>query len=148
MMYALGNGNYEAGKKEIADYLVKLGISSSEFNIDDACGLSRLNGISAHAMTELLIQAYHSVNKKVFLKSLPVAGVSGTMKNFTDSPPLKDNLRCKTGYFQRVRSFAGYMQTQSGKTIAVCVLYNNFNVSPAQIKNITKNLFETLYQKL
>ncbi|GIV29561.1 MAG: peptidase M15 [Bacteroidia bacterium] len=148
MMYALGNGNYESGKKEVADYLVKSGISSSEFNIDDACGLSRLNGISAHAMTELLIQGYQSMNKDIFLKSFPVAGVSGTMKSFTDSPPLKDKLRCKTGYFQRVRSFAGYMQTQSGKTIAICVLYNNFNVSPAQIKNITKNFFETLYQNL
>lgn len=147
LLYQLGNGDYEKGKRELLTFAKKLGIANNEISIDDACGLSRLNGISTNAMTELLIKAYQSPYKSIFLKSLPVAGESGTMRNFSNTPPLKGNLKCKTGYFQRVRSFAGYMNTQSGKTIAFCIIYNNFNISSEKIKQITKSFLETLYQK-
>lgn len=147
LLYQIGNGSYEAGKKEMIKLTVKYNIEK-EINIDDACGLSRLNGLSAHAMTEWLIKIYQSPFQSIFLKSLPVAGESGTMKNFTDKAPLKGNLRCKTGYFERVRSYAGYMHTQSGKTIAFCMIYNNFNASNEKIKQMSKLFFETLYQQL
>lgn len=145
MMYAFGNGNYELAKKELLNFAIQMGIPQNEIFIDDACGLSRLNGISANALTALLCYAYKSKNFSVFFNSLPTAGESGTMKNFTDDLPLKGNLKCKTGYFQRVRSFAGYLKTQSGKTLAVSLMFNNFNISNSKIKQITKTFFETVY---
>lgn len=145
MLMALGNGNYEKGKKEILNFVIKQGVNSNEIYTDDACGLSRLNGISANAVTELLMKAYYVKNYQVFLKSLPVAGESGTMKKFTNELPLKGNLKCKTGYFQRVRSYAGYLNTKSGKTLAICIIYNNFTTNSEKIKQITKTFLESLY---
>ncbi|GIV26364.1 MAG: D-alanyl-D-alanine carboxypeptidase DacB [Bacteroidia bacterium] len=146
MLFAIGNGNYEQGKIEVINFLKKLNTNTNEINIDDACGLSRLNGISTDALCQLLVQMYVSKRGEVFLKSLPVAGENGTMKNFSDTFPLKGNLRCKTGYIQRVRTYSGYMTTKSGKTLAVCVFFNNFNNGIEKIKHTTKIFFETLYQ--
>lgn len=146
MLYVLGNGDYDNGKKILLETLIKKGIDKNEVNIDDACGLSRLDGISANAMTEFLIKAYSSPYKNILLNGLPVAGESGTMKNFSDTAPLKGNLKCKTGYFARVRTFAGFLNTKTGKTLAVCIMFNNFNASLDKIKQSTKQFFETLYQ--
>lgn len=146
LLWAIGKGNYEKGKKEIINYLVQEYLNPQEVNIDDACGLSRLDGISADLLSSLLVKIYSSKNKEVFLNSLPISGESGTMKNFSNTFPLKNNLKCKTGYIQRVRTYAGYMNTKSGKTISVCLMYNNFNTSSEKIKQISKIFFETLYE--
>jgi D-alanyl-D-alanine carboxypeptidase/D-alanyl-D-alanine-endopeptidase (penicillin-binding protein 4) len=146
MLYALGNGNYENGKKIIMNFLKEKNINTNEINIDDACGLSRLNGISADVMTQLLNLIFNSKNKNIFQNSLPISGESGTMKNFSNSPPLSGNLMCKTGYIQRVRTYAGFLKTKSGKILSVCLMYNNFNTSNEKIKQISKIFFETLYQ--
>ncbi|MCX7728373.1 MAG: D-alanyl-D-alanine carboxypeptidase/D-alanyl-D-alanine-endopeptidase [Bacteroidia bacterium] len=145
MVYAIGNGDYNQGKKVVYNTLIKIGIHPSEINIDDGCGLSRNNGVSANAMTDLLITMYNSANKEVYLNSLPVAGKTGTMKNFSDTYPLKDNLRCKTGYFKRTRTYAGYMNTKTGKTLSICIMFNNASISSEQIKQFTKDFFQTMY---
>ncbi len=145
IMWALGKGNYDKGKKEIISYLKQYAINDKEINIDDACGLSRLNGISADVLTALLSKFYIK-NKEWAFTILPVAGESGTMKKFSDTAPLKGHLMCKTGYIERVRTYAGYLKVKSGKVLAVSVMYNNFNVSSEKIKQISKTFFETLYQ--
>ncbi len=146
ILWAIGKGDYEKGKKEIINYLKQEDLNTQEVNIDDACGLSRLNGISADIFSSLLVKMYNKKNKEVFLNSLPVSGESGTMKHFSNTFPLKGNLRCKTGYIQRVRTYAGYINTKSGKPLAICLMYNNFNLSSEKIKQISKRFFETLYK--
>ena len=145
IVYALGNGNYDKGKKEIIQFLKQQNINTDEINIDDGCGLSRLNGVSADVLTQLLSKIYQKSYSTIFWNSLPIAGESGTMKNFANTPPLANNLRCKTGYVQRVRTYAGYLKTKSGKILAVAVMFNNFNTSTEKLKNYTKAFFETIY---
>ncbi len=147
-LYALGDGNYELGKKKITSYLSKNKFPVDEIFIDDACGLSRLNGISPYLMCSLLqtILLKKDKNSEVFLNSIPVAGSSGTLKNFGKNSLLENNLHAKTGYMKRVRSYTGYLTAASGKKIIFCLIFNNFNCSTEKIKQISKTFFETLYQ--
>ncbi len=146
ILTALGKGNSEKGKEVIKTYLKHSGTNVNEVNIDDGCGLSRLNLLSADALNQLLLKIYHTAHQSYFLKSLPVAGESGTMKRYTDTAPLKGNLKCKTGYIQGVRTYAGYLKTKSGKILSFCLFFNNFTLPTEKIKQTSKIFFETLYE--
>jgi D-alanyl-D-alanine carboxypeptidase/D-alanyl-D-alanine-endopeptidase (penicillin-binding protein 4) len=76
-----------------------------------------------------------------------VAGKNGTLQKVGKGTALENNLRAKTGYINKVRSFAGYMKTKSGKNIAFSFIINNFDApfSVAQ-KKMTDFMLE-MYDK-
>lgn len=146
IVYALGKGNYENGKKILRTFLKQSGLNTNELYIDDGCGLSRVNSLSADVLSQLLVQMYQSAHKETFIHSLPIAGESGTMKRFAKTAPLKGNLKCKTGSIQRVRSYAGYLTTKTGRLFAFAIIFNNLNSSSRKVKNTLRKFLETLYQ--
>jgi D-alanyl-D-alanine carboxypeptidase/D-alanyl-D-alanine-endopeptidase (penicillin-binding protein 4) len=62
---------------------------------------------------------------KTFYDGLPVAGESGTMRNVADQTSAAGNIHAKSGYMSRVRSYAGYVTTKSGKLLTFAMIMNN-----------------------
>jgi D-alanyl-D-alanine carboxypeptidase/D-alanyl-D-alanine-endopeptidase (penicillin-binding protein 4) len=60
----------------------------------------------------------------VFVDSLPVVGVDGTMKHRLKAEPIVGNAWIKTGSLNGVRSIAGYVTAASGRRLAVVMLVN------------------------
>ena len=114
---------------------------SNNFHLEDGSGLSRFNMIQVNEMIELL-----KVNQKddAFLSSLSVAGESGTLKYYFNTPTLRNNLMGKSGYMQGVRSYAGYLTNQKGEKIAFTVVANNVTEKDADIKYLIKKWLEEL----
>ena len=54
------------------------------------------------------------------------------------------NIRAKSGYMTRVRSYAGYVTDTRGRKLAFAVLANNYDCSAAQMKDY----IETIMVKL
>ena len=46
----------------------------------------------------------------------------------------KASLRAKTGSMNRVRSYAGYVKTKTGKDLAFSIIVNNYNCRSARMK--------------
>jgi D-alanyl-D-alanine carboxypeptidase/D-alanyl-D-alanine-endopeptidase (penicillin-binding protein 4) len=69
-----------------------------------------------------------SAYPEVFEKSLPLAG-DGTLSVFSSDNFARVGLRAKSGSMTRVRCYAGYLETRSGKTLAFTVMLNNFSCS-------------------
>ncbi len=117
--------------------------------VDDGSGLSRSNAISAADMVELLI--YIKRDGKYFdefLYSLPEAGKEGTLKNYFKDNIFEARLMAKSGSMTRVRSYAGYLQTISGKELVFCIIVNNFTGSSRNIvAHIEDILKETILTK-
>jgi D-alanyl-D-alanine carboxypeptidase/D-alanyl-D-alanine-endopeptidase (penicillin-binding protein 4) len=73
-------GDDERGVDLIRLWLSKQGIKTSGLALRDGCGLSRLNLVTPQATTELLVAIRKTNSARVFVESLPVAGVDGTLQ--------------------------------------------------------------------
>lgn len=84
--------------------------------------------IRPKAMADLLEFMYRHQSFDIYKSSLPVAGVSGTMKGLAKRSP--DNFAIgrawiKTGRLNDVNAMAGYVQGNSGKWYAVVAIVNH-----------------------
>lgn len=143
------SGSTEKGIEVIREFLSSAGVSSDGMFMEDGSGLSPLNAVSSEAMVSLLYQ----MKKKgrhfsEFYASLPEAGMEGTLKNNFRDPVFGSRLRAKSGSMTRVRSYAGYLTTDSGKELIFCIIVNNFSGSHqrviSHIEEILKEVIETM----
>jgi len=111
----------------------------------DGSGLSRMNTISTHQLVDMLNYfAKDSAMSSDFYNSLPVAGVSGTLRRMADSTLAEGNLHAKSGSMTRVKSYAGYLKTKSGKSLTFAVIANNTLWDDKQLKQICEKLFSLM----
>jgi D-alanyl-D-alanine carboxypeptidase/D-alanyl-D-alanine-endopeptidase (penicillin-binding protein 4) len=76
-----------------------------------------------------------------FYASLPDAGKNGTLKNYFRDPIFENRLKAKSGSMTRVRSFAGYFTTKSGKNMVFSIIINNYS---GPLKVITVGIEENI----
>jgi D-alanyl-D-alanine carboxypeptidase/D-alanyl-D-alanine-endopeptidase (penicillin-binding protein 4) len=114
----------ERARSVVNGWLEKRGLRSPELIIDNGSGLSRRERIAPAAMARLLIDAAASPWAPVYIESLPVVGVDGTMKARLKTDPVAGNAWIKTGSLNDVRSIAGYVSAASGRRYAVVMLVN------------------------
>jgi D-alanyl-D-alanine carboxypeptidase/D-alanyl-D-alanine-endopeptidase (penicillin-binding protein 4) len=131
LMLAIGAKRYGApgtprkGAEAIGDYLNRNGLHFPELRIENGSGLSRRARISAKHVSDLLMAAYRSPYRHIFMQSLSIAGVDGTMKRRLGGTPVKGRGFFKTGTLRNVRGIAGYVKAADGKTYMVSILQND-----------------------
>jgi D-alanyl-D-alanine carboxypeptidase/D-alanyl-D-alanine-endopeptidase (penicillin-binding protein 4) len=134
-------GSWETGAQVISDFLVGIGVDN-DFRIVDGSGLSSLNRVSPQTLTDVLQYAY--TNKLIgpdFLKSLPIAGVDGTLKKRFRGSQLEGRVIAKTGYINNVRALSGYAFTRTGDVLVFSILSNG--VGP-QVKTFQSKILTEL----
>lgn len=99
--------------------------------IKDGSGLSYFNAISSKQIVQLLVKMK---DNQSFRKSIPVAGKSGTVRSFLKNSTLNGNVRCKSGSMTGVRSYAGYINNNSGKRLAFSIIVNNAEGMDSELK--------------
>lgn len=124
-------------------YLENNGIESSGLFMDDGSGLSRYNALSAAFITELLCHIKGSGRYgELFYSSLPAAGRDGTLKAWFRDPVFTGRMVAKSGTSTRIRNYAGFIKTISGKEYAFAVLVNNYEGTAADVSERTGNLLK------
>ena len=122
-----GTGSYENGARAVMDYFSAKGLSTNGIRIVDGSGLSRQNHVTADFLCRFLVAVSREPYYKDFLHSLSVAGESGTAKHLLTSIPKGVTVRVKTGSMDEVKSYAGYITTNSGETYAFCIIANGYD---------------------
>lgn len=120
------NGNWAEGREVIHKYLLELGIEPEEFYVDDGSGLSRVNELSANAVTKVLLDVYKGKNRELYKNSLATGGVDGTIDKYFEEEKYKGKIFGKTGYISGVKSFSGICSTDGGDYI-FSILANGTN---------------------
>ncbi|MBP7506202.1 MAG: D-alanyl-D-alanine carboxypeptidase/D-alanyl-D-alanine-endopeptidase [Prolixibacteraceae bacterium] len=144
-----GKGTSADGIIAIKEFWTNRGVDTKTLFMADGSGLSRFNAVTAKNLVDILDYMYQkSPYYNVFLKSIPVSGQQGTQKNYFQDSFLKGKAHLKTGSMTRVRSFAGYMTTQSGNDVSVAIIINNYTGSSFEIKKLIEKFFESVYLKL
>jgi D-alanyl-D-alanine carboxypeptidase/D-alanyl-D-alanine-endopeptidase (penicillin-binding protein 4) len=123
-----------ASDRVMQAWLKQRGLDFPELVLENGSGLSRNEAISARHLNDLLITARQLPSGDLFVQSLPLAGVDGTMKNRLIKQlrqflhlKTKPEARIKTGSLTEVRTISGYVISQSGKTYAVSSFINHPN---------------------
>lgn len=117
----------EGGIKSIEQFLQEKKVTTSGLRLMDGSGISPMNRMTAQAMTDFLSVMYRSENFETFFNSLPVAGESGTIKNYFAGTKAAGNLRAKSGTMAGTRNYAGYVTNKYQENIAFCLMMNDFD---------------------
>ncbi len=130
-----GNSTAFSSSNSIINFWGSKGLNTTGFYMNDGSGLSRYNALSASFLVDVLCYMKKKSNfYSILYNSLPIAGKSGTLKSFGRGTVLEGNLSAKSGSMQRVRSYAGYLDSKSGKKLAFTIIVNNYNCTGQEIK--------------
>lgn len=102
----------------------KVGTKPEEVYAADGSGLSVLDKVTARSMVQLLGYAHRAPWGPSFHASLPVAGVSETLRTRMRGAPAAANLHAKTGTTNTVASLGGYVTARNGEVLAFSFIYN------------------------
>lgn len=127
-------GSTAAGVKAITEYWQKKGIAKAGFYMEDGSGLAQSNGITAYQLAQIQRLAAKQSFFNDHYNSLPIAGVSGTLKNVGYGTRAQNNLRAKTGGMTRVIAFTGYYKNRAGKMRSFTIVANQYNCKYKVIK--------------
>ena len=108
----------------IERFLRTQGLAMPGLTLANGSGLSREEHVSARALADLLQNANASPVAQVFVASLPIAGVDGTMRNRLRNEPVLGNAHIKTGTLNDVRAIAGYVAADNGESYVVASFIN------------------------
>ncbi|MBL7816936.1 MAG: D-alanyl-D-alanine carboxypeptidase/D-alanyl-D-alanine-endopeptidase [Saprospiraceae bacterium] len=131
-----GSGSNEEGIRSIYHFWQSKGVNTEGLFMQDGSGLSPRNGISPLQLASMLrTVALDSVLFKPFYQSLPEPAKSGTLKSmFKNTPSVSGRLRAKSGTITRVKSYSGYVTTESGQLLVFSAICNNFTGTQRDIR--------------
>jgi len=92
-------------------------------------------------LTSLMNEKYY----RSFYESLPVGGQTGTLKRMFATNG-NGQIFAKTGTLNKVKTLAGYLKTNSGKTLVFSLLINNYAGSVDQVKSKMEQILEPALQ--
>lgn len=112
--------------------LTELGVDPTGYVLADGSGLSRHNLISPEALVQTLQAMANQPEAAVYQASLPVAGVSGTLRDRLQNTPVQGNLWAKTGTMSGVTALSGYLKPINYPPLVFSVIVNQAD-QPASV---------------
>jgi D-alanyl-D-alanine carboxypeptidase/D-alanyl-D-alanine-endopeptidase (penicillin-binding protein 4) len=120
-----------AAQRRVAEWLRSQGLADDDLRIDDGSGRSRLARGRPRALVQLLVNEWRSKDARVFVDSLPIAGVDGTLSRRMRGGAAAGRAFLKTGSLSDTRALAGYVTARSGKVYAIALLVNHTQAARA-----------------
>src|SRR5438067_729748 len=100
-----------AGAQTVTRLLGADGIPLAGVRIVDGSGLSQLDRLTADALVAIVRTMWNDPQlKPILLDALPVAGTSGTLHDRMRQPPLRGNVRAKTGTTDDASALTGFVR--------------------------------------
>ncbi|WP_280155321.1 D-alanyl-D-alanine carboxypeptidase [Piscinibacter sp. XHJ-5] len=118
-------GALSRAQERVHGWLREKGLADDDIHIDIGSGQSRAERGKPRAMVQLLLGAWRAGGSTVFVDSLPIAGVDGTLAQRMRSGSATGQAWLKTGTLRDTRALAGYVRARSGKVYAVAAIVNH-----------------------
>jgi D-alanyl-D-alanine carboxypeptidase/D-alanyl-D-alanine-endopeptidase (penicillin-binding protein 4) len=137
-------GTIKGGMEVIGEYLRKIGVPASAFELQNPSGFTRGNFITARALGQVLLEMKNNFQfHSEFMASLPLAGVDGTLKKRMKGTPAERWVRAKTGYLNGVVALAGYAGRRDGRVLTFVFMFNG-KTPEDKIRSLFDRLAEDL----
>lgn len=136
-----GDQTPQTGRIVVSEHLKDVAFDLEGLNYMDGSGLSRNNKVTPISQVKYLTSLMNKNYYKTYFDSLPIGGQSGTLKRmFTTTG--NGQVFAKTGTLNKVKTLAGYIKTNSGRTLVFSLLVNNYAGSVDQVKNRMEKLIQ------
>ncbi|MEO9533162.1 MAG: D-alanyl-D-alanine carboxypeptidase/D-alanyl-D-alanine-endopeptidase [Crocinitomicaceae bacterium] len=119
-------------------------IGASGLNMTDGSGLARSNSLSAKFLVDMLKYMHRQKSGKKLKQSMALAGKRGTMSRMCRGTTAQGRVYGKSGTMTRVKSYAGYIDSKSGKKIAYAMIINNHRCSNTQVRKYFEKIMIAL----
>lgn len=137
-----GFGTYENGLKVLDSLHTNWGLG--KIQIVDGSGLSKANNISARQFVHLLNAQLDADYFPIYLNSLPIAGLSGTVKSLCVGQIGAGRIHAKSGSIDGVKAYAGYLENLQGHLISFALIANHPTMEGAQLAKKMEPLLNAL----
>jgi len=138
-------GTTRNGLKAIRVFLHDAGVDTVSMYMRDAAGMAPANLVRASDVNRLLVEMSRRDHFETYRNSLAVAGLTGTLQHRFFDSPVRGRFYGKTGFVSGVRALSGYLSAQSGETLVVTIVTNNYTVRTAVIDRLHQRILEHLY---
>lgn len=138
---ATGQGTFASGSAAVSALLEGLGADRADpFSIVDGSGLSRGNRFSAGTVVALLEGMYNSKLRDLYIRSLPISGNDGSLKERLTEERYRSRVRAKTGWIREVSALSGYVQAQSKEVFAFSIIFNGYKGVNSKMKKVQDDI--------
>lgn len=134
LLRAAADGTLKGGIEQLELLLSSIGVDRDDYSFRDGSGMSRLNLTSPAATIELLKHMWDSPLRRVWLESLPVGGVDGTLESRFSGNPRGKLVQAKTGSLSHVNALSGYIQSRTYGPVAFSIMGNASNAPSSVIR--------------
>jgi D-alanyl-D-alanine carboxypeptidase/D-alanyl-D-alanine-endopeptidase (penicillin-binding protein 4) len=132
------------GIEIIKSLIDSIGLDPDDYSLADGSGVSRYNLVSAELIVELLKYMYRHSEFIPFYKSLPIAGVDGTLEKRMKNTLAESNVHAKTGTLAGVSSLSGYVFANNGNLITFSILIQNYVENKTVARSFQDKICELL----
>ena len=153
LMYTLGAeingppGTEDSGKAVIEKWLADKQLASTEIAIENGAGLSRKTRTTARDMAAMLQFAWRQPYMPEYLASMSLSGLDGTLRQRFGDTQLVGKAHLKTGSLDHVTAIAGFLQTRSGRRVAVVAMQNFEDVHRGPGEEVQEAILRWLYEQ-
>jgi D-alanyl-D-alanine carboxypeptidase/D-alanyl-D-alanine-endopeptidase (penicillin-binding protein 4) len=133
------------GLEALNEFVQQVGAKPGETVFADGSGLSRDDLVTPETVVTLLVHMTSAPSFDVFLDSLPVAGVDGTLADRFKAKRLKGRIHAKTGTLEGVNALSGYMDLPSGKRLAFSIIGNSHPLEEAPAEATLDQIATAVY---
>jgi serine-type D-Ala-D-Ala carboxypeptidase/endopeptidase (penicillin-binding protein 4) len=137
-------GSSREGRKVQMMFFDSLGMNIENLRLRDGSGLSRHNLVSPNTTVSLLEMMWAHPYRSYFMESLPLSGLTGTIRRRMIGTDAEQNVRAKTGTIGYVSSLSGYTWTNSGEPIMFSIMANHFTIPTYQVRGIQDQIANIL----
>jgi D-alanyl-D-alanine carboxypeptidase/D-alanyl-D-alanine-endopeptidase (penicillin-binding protein 4) len=119
----------------VRSFLEEAGIGVDDrIRLNDGSGLSRENLVTPRFQTSLLLFLSTRPDFDLFLNTLAVSGMDGTLKHRLVASTTRGVIHAKTGTLGGVATLSGYMTTKSGRSLIFSIFANNIRASMTRVR--------------
>ena len=114
----------DIGLQVIKETLTQLGVEPESYVIVDGSGLSRKNLTTPAALVQLLQAIDKLPEREIFRASLPIAGMTGSLKNRLINTASAGIVQGKTGSMTGVSALSGYVNSANYEPLVFSIMVN------------------------
>lgn len=122
-----GEGHTDAGLEAVYDFWESQNIDMGAAFLEDGSGLSPKNSISSRLMAQILYRMSGRKDFEAFRAAIPQGGRTGNLSRKFRGAAAEGRIWAKSGTLARVRTYAGYAKTKSGKQYSFAIFLNNYS---------------------
>ncbi len=131
-----GEDTTSLGIALVKQRLTELGVNPQSYRINDGSGLSRHNLVAPMALIQLLSGMATTPDGKLFRDSLPVGGVSGTLRNRLKGTPAQGIVFAKTGSMSSTITLSGYLNPPKYSPLVFSIMLNQHDTSTSKMSKV------------